>query len=61
MSGHNIDVFSSGMVYVDPKNLNYDPYWQKWISLRTSKLEQDLLQNLYKKYTIPCIDLVIFV
>ncbi|XP_076804944.1 dynein axonemal heavy chain 10-like [Clavelina lepadiformis] len=51
-------VSRAGMVYVDPKNLNYDPYWQKWLSLRTSKLEQDLLENLYKKYTIPCIDLV---
>nr|XP_026696380.1 dynein heavy chain 10, axonemal isoform X1 [Ciona intestinalis]XP_026696381.1 dynein heavy chain 10, axonemal isoform X2 [Ciona intestinalis] len=51
-------VSRAGMVYVDPKNLNYDPYWQKWISLRSSKIEQDLLNKLYTKYTIPCIDLV---
>lgn len=48
-----------GMVYVDPKNLNYDPFWQKWLSLRTNKAEQELLETYYKKYTVPCIDMVI--
>lgn len=48
-----------GMVYVDPKNLSYEPYWYKWLSLRPSKVERELLQELYKKY-VPClIDMVI--
>ncbi|XP_064612357.1 LOW QUALITY PROTEIN: dynein axonemal heavy chain 10-like [Liolophura sinensis] len=48
-----------GMVYVDPKNLGYEPYWYKWLSLRPSKVERELLQELYKKY-VPClIDMVI--
>ena len=46
------------MVYVDPKNLNYDPYWQKWVNSRPTKPEQDLMNGFYKKYAVPCIDYV---
>uniref|UniRef100_A0A2C9JWZ0 AAA+ ATPase domain-containing protein n=1 Tax=Biomphalaria glabrata TaxID=6526 RepID=A0A2C9JWZ0_BIOGL len=48
-----------GMVYVDPKNLGYKPYWQKWVSTRSTKQEQDDLNLLYEKYVPNCIDLVI--
>ncbi|XP_059165934.1 dynein axonemal heavy chain 10-like isoform X2 [Physella acuta] len=48
-----------GMVYVDPKNLGYKPYWQKWVSTRSTKQEQDDLNLLYEKYVQNCIDLVI--
>ncbi|XP_076108254.1 dynein axonemal heavy chain 10-like isoform X2 [Mytilus galloprovincialis] len=48
-----------GMVYVDPKNLGYDPFWYKWINSRQSKLEKDEFQRLYDKY-VPClIDMVV--
>jgi len=47
------------MVYVDPKNLGYDPYWSKWVSARTNKQEQKELQMLYEKYTKPLIDMVL--
>ncbi|XP_035829687.1 dynein heavy chain 10, axonemal isoform X2 [Aplysia californica] len=48
-----------GMVYVDPKNLGYKPYWQKWVATRPTKQEQDDLNLLYEKYVPNCIDLVI--
>ena len=47
------------MVYVDPKNLGYKPYWQKWVSTRPTKKEQDDMNLLYEKYIPNCIDLVI--
>lgn len=29
------------MVFVDPKNLGYEPYWKKWIKTRPNfELEQ---------------------
>lgn len=27
-------VSRAGMVFVDPKNLGYEPYWQRWLSGR---------------------------
>ncbi|XP_050408300.1 dynein axonemal heavy chain 10 [Patella vulgata] len=49
-----------GMVYVDPKNLGYKPYWDKWVSMRTgSKQEKDELNRLYEKYVPNLIDMVV--
>ena len=46
------------MVFVDPKNLRYRPYWDKWLEKRPTKFERDLLDGLYKKFVEPCIELV---
>ncbi|XP_073442216.1 dynein axonemal heavy chain 10 [Dendrobates tinctorius] len=48
-----------GMVFVDPKNLNYRPYWQKWVSNRQNKQEQVELNRLFEKYVPPCIEMII--
>ncbi|KAL3856163.1 hypothetical protein ACJMK2_010948 [Sinanodonta woodiana] len=48
-----------GMVYVDPKNLGYKPFWQKWVNTRQSKGERDDLLRLYEKYVPTLIDMVI--
>ncbi|XP_064619187.1 dynein axonemal heavy chain 10-like isoform X2 [Lineus longissimus] len=48
-----------GMVFVDPKNLGYDPFWQKWVNSRATKQERDEMARLYKKYVIPCVDMII--
>ncbi|XP_060580911.1 dynein axonemal heavy chain 10-like isoform X1 [Ruditapes philippinarum] len=48
-----------GMVYVDPKNLGYEPFWTKWSNSRTTKVEKDNLQRLYEKYVPTLIDMVI--
>jgi dynein heavy chain, axonemal len=41
-------VSRAGMVFVDPKNLGYAPYWQRWIKSRPER-EQKFLNNLYEK------------
>lgn len=48
-----------GMVYVDPKNLGYEPFWTKWYNTRTNKVEKDNLQRLYEKYVPTLVDMVI--
>ena len=48
-----------GMVYVDPKNLGYLPFWQKWVNTRTAKIEKDNFQRLYDKYVPTLIDMVV--
>ena len=45
------------MVYVDPKNLGYEPYWQKWVNDRPAS-EQDTLRRMYDKYVISLIDMI---
>lgn len=47
------------MVYVDPKNLGYDPFWKKWVNTRNSKQERDWLAQLYDKYVPSCIEMII--
>lgn len=37
------------MVYVDPKNLGYLPYWQRWVNSRHSD-EQETLEQLYTQF-----------
>ncbi|XP_015274779.1 PREDICTED: dynein heavy chain 10, axonemal [Gekko japonicus] len=48
-----------GMVFVDPKNLKYRPYWQKWTSQRSNKQEQLLLNRLFDKYVPYLLDMIV--
>lgn len=41
-------VSRAGMVFVDPKNLGYAPYWQRWLHLRAED-ERKFLDELYDK------------
>jgi dynein heavy chain len=45
------------MVYVDPKDLGYEPFWQKWVNERTMGEQEELLK-LYRKFVPGCIDLI---
>ncbi|KAG5280454.1 hypothetical protein AALO_G00060150 [Alosa alosa] len=47
-----------GMVFVDPKNLRFTPYWQKWVSNRSIK-EIGELCKLFEKYVPHTIDMII--
>nr|XP_061842332.1 dynein axonemal heavy chain 10-like isoform X1 [Nerophis lumbriciformis] len=47
-----------GMVYVDPKNLRYTPYWQKWLKNKSPK-EQEVLDTLFEKYVHTSIDMIV--
>ena len=44
-----------GMVYVDPKNLGYKPYWQRWLNAREKESERQHFAELYEKYVDVCI------
>ncbi|XP_015260407.1 PREDICTED: dynein heavy chain 10, axonemal [Cyprinodon variegatus] len=46
-----------GMVFVDPKNLRYTPYWQRWVTSRPE--EQEVLNRLFEKYVHNCIDMIV--
>ncbi|XP_033627732.1 dynein heavy chain 10, axonemal-like [Asterias rubens] len=48
-----------GMVFVDPKNLGYMPFWQKWINSRASKTEQEDLMRMFQKYVPGGIELIL--
>lgn len=41
-------VSRTGMVFVDPKNLGYAPYWHRWISTRPER-ERDKFNELYER------------
>ena len=46
------------MVYVDPKNLGYEPYWLRWVGKRTNVVEREELIRLFQKYVPGSIDLI---
>ncbi|CAM9109021.1 unnamed protein product [Choristocarpus tenellus] len=57
-----------GMVWVDPKNLGYAPYYERWVRLRCGdgvtisedrRAYADLLLLLFEKYVGPCVDYVL--
>ena len=52
-----------GMVYVDPKNLGYRPFYERWVNSRcvegSKEHEKDLLLELFDKYVPKCIDYVL--
>lgn len=43
-------VSRAGMVYVDPKNLGFQPYWDRWVNSRHHPPEREAFQNLYEHY-----------
>lgn len=57
-----------GMVWVDPKNLGYTPFYERWVRLRCGdgvqvtdnrQTEAELLLSLFKKYVKRCVDYVL--
>ncbi|XP_043925694.1 dynein axonemal heavy chain 10 [Protopterus annectens] len=47
-----------GMVFVDPKNLRFKPFWQKWVRTRSNK-EPAELNRLFEKYVPQCIEMIL--
>lgn len=52
-----------GMVYVDPKDLGYNPFWEKWMSKWNANKEKyetliECLNENYNKYVTPLIKLI---
>lgn len=57
-------VSRAGMVYVDPKNLNYDPYWQRWMvqtfpDENKYKVQIETFNTLYAKYVDSLLTLIL--
>lgn len=50
-------VSRAGMVFVDPKNLGYDPYWLRWINTRPER-ERDKLNELYERIVSELLEFV---
>uniref|UniRef100_U3K3Y5 Dynein-1, subspecies f n=1 Tax=Ficedula albicollis TaxID=59894 RepID=U3K3Y5_FICAL len=48
-----------GMVFVDPKNLRYEPFWQKWVKGRENEKERVELDRLFQKYVPYLIDMIV--
>ncbi len=57
-----------GMVWVDPQNLGYRPYYERWVRTRFGNSvlieeekqgEADLMISLFDKYVPKCIDLIL--
>lgn len=47
------------MVYVDPKNLGYKLYWERWANNMPSEEDRKELNRLFYKYVPQCIDLIL--
>ncbi|KAF0291565.1 Dynein heavy chain 10, axonemal [Amphibalanus amphitrite] len=47
-----------GMVYVDPKDLGYRPFWDRWMASRPASEVQEL-NALFDKYVPPGLDLIL--
>ena len=48
-----------GMVYVDSRNLGYQPYVWTWLRTRKDEDEQEALRGLFDKYAAPCVEWVL--
>lgn len=53
-------VSRAGMVFVDPKNLGHDPYWERWLKSRPHPLEREYLTKLYDDYVTPTLSYILF-
>ena len=48
-----------GMVFVDPKNLGYKPYWDRWVNVLSLEEDRQQLHKLFNKYVPSCILMIL--
>ena len=48
-----------GMVYVDPKNLGYSPYWDRWVNSLPGPEDCEEFNKLFDKYVPKSISLIL--
>lgn len=48
-----------GMVYVDSRNLGFQPFIDTWLSNRALPCQKTVLEGLMKKYVKPCLEWVL--
>ena len=47
------------MVFVDPKNLGYLPYWEKWVNALPNDQDRKEFIRLFDKYVPQCISMIL--
>ena len=47
------------MVYVDPKNLGYRPFWERWVNQMPSEADKVEFNKLFEKYVPLCISYIL--
>lgn len=47
------------MVFVDPKNLGYLPYWEKWVNALPNDEDRKEFIKLFDKYVPQCISMIL--
>lgn len=53
-------VSRAGMVFVDPKNLGYDPFWYRWLKSRPHPGEQEFFDKLYQQYVQTALSYILY-
>ncbi|PZC71734.1 hypothetical protein B5X24_HaOG212562 [Helicoverpa armigera] len=53
-------VSRAGMVFVDPKNLGYQPYWDRWLRGRNNDEEREQLDGMFDHYVTGAINYIVF-
>ncbi|XP_075981627.1 dynein heavy chain at 89D [Anticarsia gemmatalis] len=53
-------VSRAGMVFVDPKNLGYQPYWDRWLRGRNNEEEREQMAGLFDHYVAGAINYIVF-
>ncbi len=48
-----------GMVFVDPKNLKFRPYWEKWANKMEKREEKECLKKMFDKYAEVLLELIL--
>jgi len=46
-----------GMVFMDPRNLGYAPYYERWLRLH-KRAETPILTGLFERYVSPCVNFI---
>ena len=47
------------MVFVDPKNLGYQPYWDRWVNAVPAETDRKEFNTLYEKYVPKLISFIL--
>ncbi|XP_026741363.1 dynein heavy chain 10, axonemal [Trichoplusia ni] len=53
-------VSRAGMVFVDPKNLGYQPYWDRWLRSRNNEEEREQMDGMFNHYVTGAINYIVF-
>ena len=47
------------MVFVDPKNLGYLPYWERWVNALPNDQDRKEFIRMFEKYVPQCVSMIL--